>query len=161
LHGPSLAHGLADEDWEVWHAMEQLAHDRKARVLGASNVSAGQLAELWRGAGVKPAFVQNRCYARDGWVADARAFCRAHDIAYQGFSLLTANRRELALPRVQRIAARLGCTVAQLVFRFAVDVGMVPLTGTTDAVHMRQDLDALALPPLDSDDVRALETVSG
>ena len=26
-------------------------------------------------------------------------------------------------------------------FRFALDVGMVPLTGTTDAGHMRADLD--------------------
>lgn len=161
LHGPTVADGLADDDWQIWRAMEALAHDRKARLLGASNVSADQLAELWRGARVKPAFVQNRCYARDGWDADVRAFCRAHDIAYQGFSLLTANRRELSQPRIARIAARLGCTVAQLVFRFAVDVGMVPLTGTTNATHLREDLAALALPPLGDDELRAIETISG
>lgn len=161
LHGPTVADGLADEDWQIWRAMEALAHDGKARLLGASNVSAEQLAELWRGARVKPAFVQNRCYARDGWDAEVRAFCRAHDIAYQGFSLLTANRRELSQPRIAGIAARLGCTVAQLVFRFAVDVGMVPLTGTTDATHMREDLAALALPPLGDEELRAIETISG
>ncbi|HEX8953464.1 MAG TPA: aldo/keto reductase [Polyangia bacterium] len=161
LHGPSRAVGLGDEDWEVWRAMEALAQDGRARALGVSNVSAAQLAELWRGAAVKPAFVQNRCYARDRWDGQVRAFCRAHDVAYQGFSLLTANRRELATPRVARLAERHGCTVAQLIFRFAVDAGMVPLTGTSDATHMRQDLDALALPSLPADDVRALEAISG
>ncbi len=161
LHGPTVAVGLADDDWQIWGAIEQLARDGRARAVGVSNVSLEQLDELWRGARVKPAFVQNRCYARDGWDAEVRAFCRAHDVVYQGFSLLTANRRELAQPRVAQLAARIGCTVAQLVFRFAVDVGMLPLTGTTDAGHMRQDLDALALPPLAPDDLRALETISG
>jgi len=161
LHGPSRAVGLADEDWQVWTAMEALHRDGRARLLGVSNVSAAQLDELVRGAGVRPAFVQNRCYARDRWDGEVRALCRAHDLAYQGFSLLTANRRELAQPRVARMAERIGCTVAQLVFRFAVDVGMIPLTGTSDGAHMRQDLEALALPPLAADDVRALETISG
>jgi hypothetical protein len=35
-----------------------------------------------------------------------------------------------------------GRTVATAVFRFALEVGMVPLTGTTDAGHMKADLDA-------------------
>jgi diketogulonate reductase-like aldo/keto reductase len=60
---------------------------------------------------------------------------------YQGFSLLTANRDALAHPELARIARRHGRTVSQVVFRFALDVGMVPLTGTTDAGHMRADLD--------------------
>ena len=160
LHGPTVAVGLADDDWQIWRAMEELAQNGRARQLGVSNVSAAQLDELWRGAAIKPAFVQNRCYARDGWDAEVRAFCRSHDVAYQGFSLLTANRRELASPRVRAIAERAGCTIAQLVFRFAVDAGMIPLTGTSDATHMRQDLDAVALPRLSDDDVRALETIS-
>ena len=161
LHGPTQSDGLGDDDWQIWGAMSSLARDGKARLLGVSNVSLAQLDELWRASAVKPAFVQNRCYARTGWDRQVRAFCREHEIVYQGFSLLTANRRELAEPRVARIAERLDCTVAQLVFRFALDVGMLPLTGTTDAAHMRQDLDAVALPPLDAGDVRALETLSG
>ena len=60
---------------------------------------------------------------------------------YQGFSLLTANRAALAHPEMARIAARHGRTASQIVFRFALDVGMVPLTGTTNADHMRIDLE--------------------
>jgi aryl-alcohol dehydrogenase-like predicted oxidoreductase len=43
-------------------------------------------------------------------------------------------------PEVARIADRHGRTVAQVIFRFALEVGMVALTGTTDAEHMKEDL---------------------
>ena len=59
------------------------------------------------------------------------------------FSLLTANQEILANPQLVAIARSHGRTIAQIVFRFAIDVGMVPLTGTTDANHMRLDLDVL------------------
>ena len=96
---------------------------------------------LCQQARVRPRFVQNRCYAARGWDRDVREFCAANGLVYQGFSLLTANREALAHPELARIAARHGRTVAQIVFRFALDVGMVPLTGTTDADHMRADLE--------------------
>ncbi len=60
---------------------------------------------------------------------------------YQGFSLLTGNRDVLTRPELVHIAKRYGRTVSQIVFRFALDVGMLPLTGTTSADHMRADLD--------------------
>jgi diketogulonate reductase-like aldo/keto reductase len=50
----------------------------------------------------------------------------------------------LAHPEMVRIARRQGRSVAQVVFRFALDAGMVPLTGTTDSGHMREDLEAFA-----------------
>jgi diketogulonate reductase-like aldo/keto reductase len=40
-----------------------------------------------------------------------------------------------------KMAQRHGRTISQIVFRFALDAGMVPLTGTTKAEHMREDLE--------------------
>jgi diketogulonate reductase-like aldo/keto reductase len=76
------------------------------------------------------------------WDRDARAVCTANGIVYQGFSLLTANRAVLADPAVKAIASRHRKTPAQVVFRFAQLVGMLPLTGTRDPAHMRDDLAA-------------------
>ena len=47
-----------------------------------------------------------------------------------------------------------------MVFRFALQVGMQPLTGTTDPAHMREDLGMyeFELPP---EDVRLLEGLAG
>lgn len=158
LHGPSRRRGLSPQDVEVWRTMEELHAAGKARFLGISNVALDQLEALCAMASVQPAFVQNRCYASMGWDAEVRAFCRAHAITYQGFSLLTANVRELRSARFREIVARTGKTPAQVVFRFALQVGMLPLTGTTDAAHMREDLGALEFV-LSAADVAAVEAV--
>ena len=141
LHGPSQAGTLGPDDHEAWRAMERLTDAGRVRLLGASNVSARQVEQLVELARVPPAFVQNRCYADRGWDREVRELCMQHGIVYQGFSLLTANRHVLASAKVAAIAARHRKTTAQIVFRFAQQIGMLPLTGTTDSTHMRQDLD--------------------
>jgi diketogulonate reductase-like aldo/keto reductase len=159
LHGPSLGDRINDVDWEVWRAMGELQRAGKTRLLGVSNVALIHLQELFDGDGPRPAFVQNRCYARTGWDHEVRAFCRAHEIVYQGFSLLTANVRELKTPAVARIAQRTGMTLPQIVFNFAVAVGMIPLTGSSNGEHLRQDLASFDFT-LGDDEIAALERVA-
>jgi diketogulonate reductase-like aldo/keto reductase len=159
LHGPSSGHGISDTDREVWRAMESLVHTKGVRLLGVSNVSLEQLRTLTHEVSIKPAFVQNRCYARDGWDREIRAFCAVNDMQYQGFSLLTANASALDSDVIRKIRARTGKSLAQVVFRFALGVGMIPLTGTTDEAHMREDLEAFDFE-LDRDELRAIETLS-
>jgi len=140
LHGPSRRDGLGPADHEAWRAMEAIASAGRVRWLGISNVTARQVVDLIAFARIPPAFVQNRCYAERGWDRLVHAACVAHDIVYQGFSLLTANRPVLAHAGVAAIAARHGVSPAQVVFRFAQQRGMLPLTGTSDPAHMRLDL---------------------
>ena len=158
LHGPSRRHGLDPIDFEVWRAMEELQQSGRTRYLGISNVALDQLEELWSRADVRPAFVQNRCFARLGWDREIRAFCREKEIVYQGFSLLTANVRELQRPEFWEIVDRVGRTAAQIVFRFALQAGILPLTGTTDPDHMREDLGSFDFE-LSDDDVRIIENI--
>jgi len=158
LHGPSRRDGLAPADWEAWRAMEAIHDSGRARLLGVSNVSLEQLALFCEGARIRPRFVQNRCYAVERWDKDVREFCTAHDVAYQGFSLLTANRQALARPGFIRIAGRYHCSVEQIVFRFALQVGMIALTGTTKGPHMANDLAVFEFH-LESDDVSWIETL--
>jgi len=160
LHGPSAREGLTAFDWEVWQAMEMLARAGKVYMIGVSNVSLEQLALVHQRATIKPAFVQNRCYARTGWDREVRAYARAHDIGYQAFSLLTANRRELAGPIIRGMAEEHQKTPAQIVFRFALSAGMIPLTGTSDERHMRDDLAAPDVQ-LDAEEVASIERLAG
>jgi diketogulonate reductase-like aldo/keto reductase len=155
LHGPSQNDGFSDEDLRIWRAMSALHKSGKARALGVSNVNLSH---------VKPvageiSFVQNRCYARTGWDKEMRAFCREHKIVYQGFSLLTANRRELSHPKITAIAAHHKATVAQIVFAFSLQVGMAPLTGTSSPEHARQDLAAEKLQ-LSDEDIATVENIA-
>ncbi len=160
LHGPASGYGWTDEDALVWAAMVKEREAGRARLLGVSNVSLRHLAQMMAGGAEAPAFVQNRCFAQLGWDRDVRAFCRDRKMAYQGFSLLTANPEVLRHPLVARLAARAEATPAQVVFRFAQGVGMLPLTGTSNPGHMKQDLASrdLTLSPAE---VQAIESLAG
>jgi len=156
LHGPSQREGLGADDHEAWRAMEAIAKAGRVSLLGASNVTARQVTELVAFSTIPIAFVQNRCYADRKWDREVRTVCDEHGIIYQGFSLLTANRHVLANPKVGAIASRHGKTPSQIVFRFAQQVGMLPLTGTSDPTHMQQDLDLAGLE-LDAEELATID----
>src|SRR5438105_5985019 len=103
LHGPTQRAGLSPADWEAWRAMEAIHDSGRARLIGVSNVTLEQLQRLCELARVRPRFVQNRCYAIQGWDRGIREFCAANGLVYQGFSLLTANRGVLARSELARI----------------------------------------------------------
>jgi diketogulonate reductase-like aldo/keto reductase len=159
LHGPYSRRGLGESDWKVWAAMEGLYQSGKTKMIGISNVTAFQLAQLCEQAKVKPMMVQNRCYAALGWDEEVREICQIHGIIYQGFSLLTANQEVLLDPEIRRIAGRLGATPAQIIFRFAMQIGMLPLTGTTSEQHMKEDLQAEKFT-LSSEEIQRIETIA-
>jgi diketogulonate reductase-like aldo/keto reductase len=158
LHAPFQRRGLGEADWEVWAAMEGLCQSGKTKMIGISNVTAGQLTQLCQRANLKPMVVQNRCYAALAWDQEVREICQAHGIIYQGFSLLTANREVLADREIHTIAKRLGTGPAQVIFRFAMQIGMLPLTGTTSQQHMKEDLQAEQLT-LSSEEIQRIETI--
>jgi YD repeat-containing protein len=159
LHGPYSRSGLGEEDWEVWKAIEELYKSGKTKMIGISNVTDTQLKQLCSKATIKPMVVQNRCYASMGWDKEVRNICDTHKVIYQGFSLLTANIHIMNSPVVQNIAKRLGCNAAQVIFRFASQIGMLPLTGTSSAQHMKEDLecDKLELTP---QELAQIETIN-
>jgi diketogulonate reductase-like aldo/keto reductase len=158
LHGPSSRYGLTSDDWVAWRAIEAIHKGGRARMIGVSNFTLEQLQVLCREARVRPSFVQNRCFASDAWDREVRLYCAVNGIVYQGFSLLTANPHALASAQLAAIATAHHRTAAQIVFRFAFEIGITPLTGTTSAEHMQQDLDvdSFGLRPEEIDQIEYL-----
>ena len=144
---------------EAWRAIEAIHESGRVQLIGISNVSLSQLETLCREAKVFPRMVQNRCYANRSWDIAVRAFCAANNILYQGFSLLTANRQYLNSPLLREIAAKHDRTAEQIIFRFALDVGMLPLTGTSSDKHMQQDLDVFDFQ-LETEEVEQIDTIA-
>ena len=159
LHGPSSGHAWTDDDSESWTAMRRERDQGRTRTIGVSNVGAWHIERMLAVEPEPPAFVQNRCFARSGWDRKVRAVCRERGIIYQGFSLLTANISVLRSSLISEIAERESATPAQVVFRFAMAVGMVPLTGTSNAEHMRLDLDSSKVR-LSKEEIDAIEKIA-
>ena len=160
LHGPEYTRGITDGDQEVWRAMESLHQRKLTRHLGLSNVSLDQLKLFFNYASIKPTFVQNRCFADTKWDKAIRQFCNEHGLTYQGFSLLTANPQAVGSNLVSKLADKYSTGAAQIIFRFAQQVGMCPLTGTSRAQNMKDDL-ACDQFTMTSDELAAIERVAG
>lgn len=159
LHGPETSYILTDRDLTVWKEMETLYNEGKTKYLGISNVNINQLKELYFKSEIKPKFVQNRCFAYTQWDKEIREFCKMNNIIYQGFSLLTANLYILSNRKLLDIIHKLGKTPAQIIFSFAIQIGMIPLTGTTNEIHMREDLDCVDFS-LSDEELRFIENIA-
>jgi diketogulonate reductase-like aldo/keto reductase len=151
LHSP--LRGGFRETLEVWRAMETLHAKGVVERLGISNCYDVKLLQrLCESARVRPSIVQNRFYADSGYDAALRRLCAeggvgnragaTHSpISYQSFWTLTANPDALRSKPVRAAAQRLKLTPEQVFFFYLITAhGITPLTGTCDAVHMRQDL---------------------
>jgi diketogulonate reductase-like aldo/keto reductase len=158
LHGPASNYDWTGDDAEVWEAMRRERDAGRTHLIGVSNVSLSHLEQMAAAGAESPSFVQNRCYGNMGWDREVRHYCRERGIVYQGFSLLTANVEIVHHELVRSLAASLAATPPQIIFAFARAIGILALTGTSNAEHMQQDLASLALT-LPPEAVKAIETL--
>jgi len=137
LHSPLPT---IEETLEAWHTLIKLQDEGKVRIIGLSNTyDVKKLAALQKVRKVQ--VVQNRWYEGNGWDKPVLNYCREHGIMYQSFWTLSGSPSLVTHPATDRIAQASGLTAAQTVFRFAQLRGVIPLSGTTDETHMRQDVD--------------------
>ena len=154
LHSPL---GNPSDLRAVWNAMEAIFDAGGVRQLGISNCyDPTLLRHLWETSTVKPALVQNRFYAETGHDRLIRDYCRKHAIIYPSVWTLSANPAVLAPDTVKALSARYGRSAPQIFFRALSQIGIIPLTGTTSAEHMRQDLEISGFQ-LTDDECRSVE----
>ena len=134
LHGPTSSAGLTPDDWAAWRAMEAIHDSGRARMLGVSNFNLEQLQCLWQEARVRPRFVQNRCYAVLGWDRPGPRVLPSQRRGLPG--ILAADRQSPDAGRYATWPRSRPGTVGRsrrLSFDSRIEVGMIPLTGTTNA----------------------------
>uniref|UniRef100_A0A914C1S1 NADP-dependent oxidoreductase domain-containing protein n=1 Tax=Acrobeloides nanus TaxID=290746 RepID=A0A914C1S1_9BILA len=154
MHSPMRTHG---DTMLVWKIFEEFHSQGKVKQLGISNIyDPRSLARIHDEAQVKPAVVQNRFYADSGYDKEIRDFCNKHNIVYQSFWTLTGNPHILRSPQVKQMAAQRSATPEQIFFRFVMDIGIAPLTGTTNDTHMKQDLAVLDMAPLAAEEIETI-----
>ena len=72
--------------------------------------------------------------------------------------MLTANQGCILTPQIQLIAEKYDKTIPKITFRFALQIGILSLTGTTDLQHMSDDLNIHDFE-LSSEDMQYLENI--
>lgn len=144
LHGPLKNH---NENMILWRQFEQFVEQKQVRTLGISNFyDLKEIARLYNDATIKPRVIQNRFYEDTNYDKDIRQFCRENGIIYQSFWTLSANPHILENVNVRKAAEKRGVPTTSMFFAYLSQTGViVPLTGTKNIQHMKDDLSAMEL----------------
>jgi diketogulonate reductase-like aldo/keto reductase len=156
LHSPmpTMAQTLV-----VWKTLESFVDGGQIRQLGISNCyRLADLKSLYKASRIKPAVLQNRFYADTHYDRGIRIYCNQSAIIYQSFWTLSANPHLLTHKTMTALASKHNRTTAQILFRYLVAIGVVPLTGTKSEAHMRDDL-AIFSFELTDDEIASIEAL--
>ena len=132
---------------DTWKALERLVDDGRCKAIGLSDISLGQLKEVFESARVKPAVVQveSHPYLPEWELLD---YCKKNGIVMQPFAPLGHGMEPKLLddPVITAIAKRVRKTPAQVLLAWAVQRVTAPLTTATDTGYIKENFQISSLP---------------
>jgi diketogulonate reductase-like aldo/keto reductase len=139
---------------DTWRAMERLKRDGKARAIGVSNYTVRHLEELLARANEPPSvnqvelhpFLQQR---------ELVEFCRKSGIVVEAYAPLVKAQR-MDHPVLRRLARKHQATPAQVLVRWALQLGYVVLPKSVQPERIRENAEVYRFE-LDADDLAAME----
>ncbi|MFF3336636.1 aldo/keto reductase [Streptomyces sp. NPDC002888] len=125
---------------DAWKAMIKLREDGLVRSIGVSNFTAAHIERLQKETGVLPSVNQIELHPHLPQ-EELRAFHEAKGIRTESWSPLGRGTRLLEDPAVVATAESLGVTPAQVVLRWHVQLGAVPIPKSASPERQRANLD--------------------
>jgi 2,5-diketo-D-gluconate reductase A len=140
----------------AWQGLRRARRDGLTHDIGVCGYSIDGIEELVYRTGEMPAVNQIE-WSPFGHSPRMLDFCRENEIAIQALSPLTRARR-LNDDKVAAMAARYGKTPAQLLIRWNLQLGVVPLPKANHVQHLRENLSVFnfEISPLDMTRLNAL-----
>lgn len=160
---PAALRQEAPEAWEqanaaTWRAMEDAYAAGQVRAIGVSNFQIHHLEALAKTQKVAPMVNQNFLNPSDAQ-ADLVAYDKAHYILDEAYSPLGTGKL-IDLPQVADLAAKYHKSVPQILIRWSLDKGFVPLPKSTHEAYIQANLDVFDFS-LTPEEVATLDTLQG
>ena len=146
-----------DEYVSTWRTFEQLVEEGKARSIGVSNFKPAHLDRLLAEATIWPVVNQIQLSPRITR-SDQVAYHRAHGIVTAAWSPLGSGSGLRDDATLAAIAAKYGKTPAQIILRWDVELGIVPVPRSTNPARMVQNLDVFDFV-LTADEIAAISAL--
>ncbi len=142
---------------QTWRAMERLYEEGLCRAIGVSNYTVRHLEELLASSEVVPAVNQVEfhpfLYQRD-----LLEFCRERSIQLEAYSPLVKATR-FDDPVLRRLGEKYSKTPAQILIRWDVEHGVVPIPKSVHREWIEENIDVWDFS-LDVEDVRSLDALN-
>jgi diketogulonate reductase-like aldo/keto reductase len=132
---------------ETWRALEDLVAEGRCEAIGLSDVSLGQVKEIFEAGRIKPAVVHVESHPYlPQW--DLLDYCRKNGIVLQAFAALghSSEPRLLEDPVITAIARRVNKTPAQVLLAWAIQRGTALLTTSKTPSRIKENFEVSALP---------------
>ena len=154
-----LIHRPPPEDTgaELWRGLQKAREEGLVRRLGVSNYGKDLLDRLVEETGEVPVVNQIE-WSPFGWSADILDSCRQRGIVLQAYSPL-ARAQRLDDPTLAQIADAQGRTRSQVVLRWHLQHGVVPLPKASSVDHLRENADVFDFE-LDDFQMAALDSLN-
>ncbi|GAA1617576.1 aldo/keto reductase [Actinoplanes couchii] len=138
IHWPNPGH---DRYVQAWEGLVQLLEAGTVKAIGTSNFKPTHLKRIIDATGVAPDVNQIQL-SPASTRAEARAFHAEHGILTESWSPIGGQGvAVLGLPEVAEIAAQTGRTPAQVVLRWHLQLGLLPIPKSADPKRLRENLD--------------------
>lgn len=136
-----LIHQPYHDYYGAWRALEELYEEGKVKSIGVDNFTQDRMADFLFFIKVKPAVNMIECNAyfqRE----DERKYLDEQNILMQAWSPLAAGKKDLFTNEILcSIAQKHQKSVAQIILRWLVQRGIVPVVKSANPVRMKENLD--------------------
>lgn len=155
-----LIHQPYHDYYGAWKVLEELYTKGTVKAIGVDNFTQEKLADFLFFQKVKPAVNMVECnafYQRE----EDLAYMKEQNIQMQAWSPLAAGADSIfSNPVLSRIASEHKKSIAQIVLRWLVQRGIVPVVKSADPVRMKDNINIFdfELTPAQMNDISALDT---
>ena len=155
IHWPNPS---VDQYVEAWRALVDLQREGVVRSIGVSNFTEAHLTRIIDDSGVTPAVNQIELHPRFPQ-DEMRKVHEQLGIRTEAWSPMGKRRAPLEEPAVTSAAARLGVSPGQVILRWHVQLGSLPIPKSADPERQRQNLDVFGFE-LTEDEVAAISSLA-
>lgn len=145
-----------EDNLDTWRAIEELYDQSVLKAIGVSNFSVEHLENLVENARIKP--MVNQVLVHPGVLQEEiLAYCKEHDMIVQAYSPLSPLKELGKDERVRDMVAKYNKTIAQLLLRFDLQLGVVPLTKSVHRERIEENFDVFDFE-IDAEDMDYLKS---
>jgi len=134
---------------DLWQGLMRVQREGLTRDIGVSNYSVGDIEELVAATGEVPVVNQIE-WSPFGWSREMLDFCQLNTIHIQAYSPLTRGK-QLHNATLAEIAKRHSKTPAQILIRWNLQLGTIPIIKAAQPKHQAENLDVFDFELSDND----------
>ena len=144
----------------TWRALEKLYAEGRVRAIGVCNCLKSHLNVLFGECKVMPAVNQLEYHFgfTDADQLEAVAFSEEHGLVVEAWAPLCRGKA-FGNPALRKVAEKHGKTEAQVLVRFCLEHGILPLPKSATPSRIKENVDVFSFA-LDADDLALLDSVS-